>query len=340
MPHLASHTEAFDARSACAIACDKPAVFRKTFSDDADAHAESLKEWQQSYDQLTSGRFHGELREIWLGDIQVFRETTNQAVLQRGRAWSGAGTLGVPLAMDGDGYFCNQSLGMNGILSFDQEQEFELRTSRSFDVVGIALDSRTYRSIVNPFTDASDPSSDVRLIQPQVLVCNHNVKALRRLLVDIFDALDADPECLQSQQNQESFRSDLVGHLQASVEIATDVHRFVPTYSARKKIVDGARRHVLANVDQPITIEDLCCQLKVSRRTLQYCFQEVVGTNPVHYLRAMRLNGVRRELRTGTPGDLRIADAAARWGFWHLSHFSRDYRSMFGELPSDTLRRH
>jgi len=33
-----------------------------------------------------------------------------------------------------------------------------------------------------------------------------------------------------------------------------------------------------------------------------------------------------------------VQDIAARWGFWHLSHFANDYRRMFGELPSETLR--
>lgn len=53
----------------------------------------------------------------------------------------------------------------------------------------------------------------------------------------------------------------------------------------------------------------------------------------------MRLNRVRRELKTERPRFDSVQEAAARWGFWHLSHFSAEYKTMFGELPSDTLRR-
>jgi len=35
----------------------------------------------------------------------------------------------------------------------------------------------------------------------------------------------------------------------------------------------------------------------------------------------------------------RVADVAARWGFWHPSPFSVDYRTMSGERPSETVRR-
>ncbi len=81
---------------------------------------------------------------------------------------------------------------------------------------------------------------------------------------------------------------------------------------------------------------ELCEQLHVSRRTLQYCFQDVLGMAPATYLRALRLNGVRRDLRGRAAAS--VQDAAAAWGFWHLSQFATDYRRMFGARPSETLR--
>lgn len=101
-------------------------------------------------------------------------------------------------------------------------------------------------------------------------------------------------------------------------------------------MVDRAREYALAHVDEPLSILDLCNHIGASRRKLQYCFQETLGINPVAYLRALRLNAVRRELRLGTQG---VQEVAARWGFWHLSRFASDYRTLFGETPSQTLRR-
>ena len=34
-----------------------------------------------------------------------------------------------------------------------------------------------------------------------------------------------------------------------------------------------------------------------------------------------------------------VTDAANRWGFWHMGDFAMNYRRMFDELPSDTLKR-
>ena len=62
----------------------------------------------------------------------------------------------------------------------------------------------------------------------------------------------------------------------------------------------------------------------------------MLHVGPVAYLRMMRLNHVRRDLLAT---EAAVGDVAARWGFWHLSRFAADYRSLFGELPSATRAR-
>ena len=84
---------------------------------------------------------------------------------------------------------------------------------------------------------------------------------------------------------------------------------------------------------------ELCERLHVSRRTLQYCFEDVLGISPMQYLRVIRLNGARRELRQSMPDAQTVGEVAAHWGFWHLSQFSSDYRKLFGQSPSQSLRR-
>jgi AraC family ethanolamine operon transcriptional activator len=110
--------------------------------------------------------------------------------------------------------------------------------------------------------------------------------------------------------------------------------------TAQKKLVDRIRDYVLARVDDPPDIADLCRHVGVSRRTLQGCFQDALGLTPSQYLRMLRLNAVRRELcalaAAGRP--VSIGDVAARWGFWHWSRFAENYRLLFGELPSHTVQ--
>jgi AraC family ethanolamine operon transcriptional activator len=74
----------------------------------------------------------------------------------------------------------------------------------------------------------------------------------------------------------------------------------------------------------------------VSRRTLEYAFQERFGLSPKAYMLARRLGEVRAELRQDD-GELSITRIANQWGFDHLSRFAAFYRRQFGELPSETI---
>ncbi|WP_163340705.1 helix-turn-helix domain-containing protein [Desulfopila sp. IMCC35008] len=90
---------------------------------------------------------------------------------------------------------------------------------------------------------------------------------------------------------------------------------------------------------QPISVRDLCAVAGVSEPTLQYLFQWKYGITPMAYLKRVRLNDVRKVLYREIPGKLKIADIANRRGFWHMGQFAKDYHQLFGELPSDTLRK-
>ncbi|NMM38028.1 MAG: helix-turn-helix domain-containing protein [Glaciimonas sp.] len=56
-------------------------------------------------------------------------------------------------------------------------------------------------------------------------------------------------------------------------------------------------------------------------------------------MRIIRLNGARRHLREDLTGCRTVQDVAADWEFWHFSQFSSDYRKLFGQSPSESLRR-
>jgi AraC-like DNA-binding protein len=103
-------------------------------------------------------------------------------------------------------------------------------------------------------------------------------------------------------------------------------------------IVAECHRIVAGSGPAPASIEALCMRLRTSRRSLQNSFRQVADTTPVHYLRSLRLNAVRRRLMSTRAAELSVSQAAADQGFIHLSHFTERYRALFGELPSQTLR--
>ena len=90
------------------------------------------------------------------------------------------------------------------------------------------------------------------------------------------------------------------------------------------------------NVDITLTLLDLSTVARMRSRSLINAFEAVTGFSPMDYLKRLRLNGVRRALQHGDKRT-RIIDVATDWGFWHMGHFTTDYRAMFRETPSATL---
>lgn len=108
--------------------------------------------------------------------------------------------------------------------------------------------------------------------------------------------------------------------------------------SVHVEMVYQARRRIFRQAGRTLRVAELCEALGVSRRALQMAFQEVVGVPPVAYLRLMRLDAARR-LLLGSSNCEQVQDVLEVLGIAHASHFSTEYSALFGERPSETLRR-
>jgi AraC-like DNA-binding protein len=100
-----------------------------------------------------------------------------------------------------------------------------------------------------------------------------------------------------------------------------------------KRALEFAREHA----GMPITISDMAVAAGVSVRALQLNFQRFLNMTPMAYLRQLRLENVRRDLLAADPLST-VTEIARRWGFVHLTRFSRAYFAAFGVMPSSDLR--
>ncbi|ANQ85423.1 helix-turn-helix domain-containing protein [Azoarcus olearius] len=317
-----------------------PAAVHEPFSAiwhdtrDADDHASCLQRWNQRYDQLTAGVFSGTFEEFWFGNVQIFRERTNQSVHEAGQAWAGSRTFGVPIEVDGPGWYCGETLDFNSVITLRGGDELDFRTPRLHDVLAVTTSAQALNdyALQVEHRDIEAELGDRRTVPGTAAQAD----ALRAFLRTVMASLRATPDMLRHAPMRKGLEQAVYGALLAAIGGEPE-HRS-PSGNARQLVVERARDYMRHHIDEPITVADLCAELRVSRRTLQYSFQDVLNLNPVSFLRALRLNGVRRALKRAEPGGETVADIAARWGFWHLSHFASDYKAMFGELPSETLR--
>ncbi|MEO5914298.1 MAG: helix-turn-helix domain-containing protein [Luteolibacter sp.] len=107
----------------------------------------------------------------------------------------------------------------------------------------------------------------------------------------------------------------------------------------RRRRFAKAREFITENLDGTLQLEDLCAATGLSRRGIENLFHDSLGVGPNAFLRARRLHRVHHELHDCDPAPGVIKERALRWGFWHMGHFTHDYRRLFGETPGETVRR-
>jgi AraC-like DNA-binding protein len=93
------------------------------------------------------------------------------------------------------------------------------------------------------------------------------------------------------------------------------------------------------NPDQPLYLTEICAAIGVAERTLRAACEEHLGLGPIRYLSLRRMHLARRALLRADRSTATVTRVAIDHGFWELGRFSVAYRALFGETPSESLRR-
>lgn len=311
--------------------------FYSHVATDVDDQAHSLTGWQQLYDQLAPGRFTGSIHELWIGRMQIFRELTSHVLRQSCVVNSESWWFGIPVGSAENCKLGSFSIGEDTIAMRPGHSQFELLTPNSFEILGLVVGRRDLERHIQTLNQSSVLP---RAMNDELLKIRPSQKmGLQKLVRQILEEASRTPDIVANPSSSESIRIAVLDALADVCNSHETTGRAPYRQMSHYKIVREVRQHLLGSPDETLTVVDLCQRFQVSRRTLQYAFQDVMGMSPNAYLRTIRLNGVRRCLRDPNSGVMSVQQAAADWGFWHLSQFARDYQSLFGERPSERLKR-
>ena len=217
-------------------------------------------------------------------------------------------------------------IGTPGLLSFGTRSEFEGVSRPGF--VGLSI------NIPTPFLACVSDQLGLPLLddylRTTMLPVRRRTRALHWLSEYSHALLHGQGTPFEDQQQE-----DLVAAL---INTALDAQKFDDrsAFSVRAKSVTRAVELMNERIDDNVSICQLCVDSSTSWRTLTRGFQERFGIGPKAYFNRIRLGRVRSDLLQGRSA-YSVADAANRWGFWHMGQLAKDYKRMFGELPSETL---
>ena len=161
---------------------------------------------------------------------------------------------------------------------------------------------------------------------------------LRQALIGAVTPGDAKPLSRGEFEMPEALENDLTSLLAA--QLVPTVRRTSDGSPFRVDALRVVRAAVAATEALPApSLAELCGAAGVGQRWLHRSFVDVLGESPYRYIRLARLSKARDMLLATEDRPLLVKRVALSLGYRLSGRFAADYRSVFGENPTDTLQR-
>lgn len=296
----------------------------------------SVRDWDLEFLQLGRGPFQADF--LFFGDeeFRVSEVCFNKLLQQNGTAPSGYYTFAVNHKGSAPIRWRNLDFPFSSIIIFPGNNELQAVSQAGYHPFVVSI-SESFVSTVAEWTGLPSPESFIE--KGSVSLCDANrVGEVRKLLVSL---------CFRAKCLQGSFVDFLLSHelkwkvtrlflltLASSKSLKTRQNRIKKSQIAKRVI-----EYVNTDISEKRTIPELCKVAEVDERTLRNIFYDLYSISPQRFFNRYRLNSVRKALVEMNSPFASISDIANNHGFWHMGQFAKEYRQLFDELPSDTLKK-
>ena len=300
-----------------------------------------------TFEAFFAANLHSDLRGMILGRRRETWVMTQLAVNTLSVQWGRAGSSVVVEGAAKPGGISifiptDSPVGVSG--NGHRLDESSLMINQTGDEFCIANDSsRPWFSVYVPYETLAGASGDatapVPLMRGFVQVPLQRIQRFRSVIGRFGEAVHRASTGFESAAAQTAAEQKLVPEIRSLLAVPQEVEPMHGRHSIPpRKIVRASMDFVDQYVGEYLSVAQLATAAGVSERTLRDAFQHCFGLAPVRYLNRRTLHQVRSALKAADPSLATVTQVATQFGVWELGRFARDYRNLFGELPSATLR--
>lgn len=280
-----------------------------------------------SWAQLENGKLDVKYRVVQAGPLVVSSRTASLAIQIEGALEPNRTSIATIESLRSGARWCGHKVDSETVAV--SRGVLDLRTAGLSTTSAIVVNERELQAQLPNSLDAADLLE--RLNCSGVSHSPDNAACFRQFVESV---------CFTREMPAQRIVGTLIPLLVATLT-KTDPHSVErdDASSRRFRAVRTCEKYMREHLDTHLTLLDLSVVCGMRSRTLTNAFGAVTGFGPMEYLKRLRLSGVRRALQSANRSQIKVIDVAMEWGFWHMSHFARDYRIMFGESPSQTIPR-
>ena len=290
---------------------------------DYPAMQESAKNWLfLSRYRFDTGEFYGRHDGVQLNNLQFGHADRHEGMMFEGIAPKGC--LTIALLQESNGCVCVNGLKMQpgDVIIIDDAKPYDFSSSHHTILAIISVNKLLIKTAIPAILDATD-----KLFKDKTNVLFDTIEnEWKRVLgePDLFD----NPDEIEVMEKKiiNAIKHSLAGqagdgcHLTEGEKTALEIRTFL-----------------LNSLEETMTIKSIVEQFEISDKTLQNSFMSLFGITPKHFINLLKLNRAHEDLLYTDLKTTNVSDIATKWGFSHFGRFAKDYKDLFGVLPSETL---
>ena len=272
---------------------------------------------------LESGRFIGNANIIQTEHVTLLRFDMNRKVLQLGSGTPNYITFTIwePTTLFTWRNF-EMKRGMVGVL---WDKEHESVTGSDFRGIPISIEEKHFVKICR---EKGYENLAMQIKKSEVLyVSEAALNKIRCLIRFVLDDDSIDPT--RTNDLIEGILLDQFVDCLSNAfpqKVSLDL-----THQKSKLVID----YIHDNISTVTSLDQVSRETQIPVRTIRRLINKKFQISPKQYINKLRLNEVRKGLKNNN-NDSSILQVASDFNYWHMGQFSKDYKRLFGELPSYT----
>lgn len=303
--------------------------------DDPDRYQAAIRGGDRLFTILERGTFRADLTDFSVGQVKLQRGREDLPRLAASGVpadkvgilvWPGGGRLPVVRGVQ---------IEPGELVCLGPGMQSHHRTSGPNEFATMMLDASDFSRVAHEQTGREMAIAAGKVIRPPEPL----MAGLLSLIRSAIRAGETTPKVLSSPQATNGLEQAFLQSMVACLADA-DAPRDRVRRGRRAALAKKFEEAVEANLDRPLFIRELSRMLGLSERSLRSLCQEQMGISPQRFLALRRLHLARQALLRGDPRSVTVTAIATGLRIWEFGRFAVTYRSLFGESPSVTLRRH
>ena len=290
--------------------------------------------WNADFRQVAATCLSHFVFQAQIGGVLVSRARFGCHVEQRGATPEKMRTFAVTHTECPEMRWFGHRVGSDALLAFPTHDEIEVFSRPGFSVSTFSIDMVALAEFAERYGGPSpeDVLTDTETVIP---IPAQLLKRLRYQLLTVASMADSRNGDLNLAVGFQWRLFSILLEVFRSLGDSRPIRQPVPDRRVFENIVDLVNSRAASNLH----LVDLCTAGQISERTLNNLFRKEFGLTPKAYVKGQLLFRVHKDLWRASSSGNSVSEIANHWGFWHMGQFAADYRKMFGELPSETLKR-